>query len=160
MKLLTGGVHDQAGRCRKSSARSACVGTLLAVLLASCATTPRTATNFCRVLADRLDGITQTPTSSAQVQELIGHYDRLVEVAPIEVEDDLATIRNLFVLASEVDVTDAASVQAVADASYAAERAADDAGVYVGATCGVDLSNGFAVQAPTPTPETIPATTP
>ena len=110
------------------------------------------------MLADRLDGITQTPTSSAQVQELIGHYDRLVEVAPIEVEDDLATIRNLFVLASEVDVTDAASVQAVADASYAAERAADDAGVYVGATCGVDLSNGFAVQAPTP--ETIPATTP
>jgi hypothetical protein len=106
------------------------------------------------VLADRLDGITQTPTSSAQVQELIGHYDRLVEVAPIEVEDDLATIRNLFVLASEVDVTDAASVQA------AAERAADDAGVYVGATCGVDLSNGFAVQAPTPTPETMPATTP
>jgi hypothetical protein len=43
-------------------------------------------------------------------------------------------------------------VQAVADAAYGAERAAEDAGIYVGATCGVDLSSGFAVQAPATTP--------
>jgi hypothetical protein len=104
------------------------------------------------VLAERIDDITTPPTSNAEVQELIGHYDRLVEVAPIEVEDDLAAIRNLFVLASDVDVNDPASVQAVADAAYGAERAAEDAGIYVGTTCGVDLSSGFAVQAPATTP--------
>jgi hypothetical protein len=124
----------------------------LVTAFAGCAETPRTATNFCRVLAERIDDITTPPTSNAEVQELIGHYDRLVEVAPIEVEDDLAAIRNLFVLASDVDVNDPASVQAVADAAYGAERAAEDAGIYVGATCGVDLSSGFAVQAPATTP--------
>ncbi|MFZ9401957.1 MAG: hypothetical protein ACO28X_05115 [Ilumatobacteraceae bacterium] len=126
----------------------------------ACAETPRTATNFCRVLADRIDDITTTPTSNSEIQRLIEHYDRLVEVAPIEVEADLATLRDLFVLASQVDVNDPASVQAVADAAYAAERAADDAGVYAGATCGVDLSTGFAVQTPATTPETTPTTTP
>jgi hypothetical protein len=124
----------------------------LVTAFSGCAETPRTATNFCRVLAERIDDITTPPTSNAEVQELIGHYDRLVEVAPIEVEDDLAAIRNLFVLASDVDVNDPASVQAVADAAYGAERAAEDAGIYVGATCGVDLSSGFAVQAPATTP--------
>jgi hypothetical protein len=124
----------------------------LVTAFAGCAETPRTATNFCRVLAERIDDITTPPTSNAEVQELIGHYDRLVEVAPIEVEDDLAAIRNLFVLASDVDVNDPASVQAVADAAYGAERAAEDAGIYVGTTCGVDLSSGFAVQAPATTP--------
>ncbi|MCE2710412.1 MAG: hypothetical protein LW596_06435 [Ilumatobacteraceae bacterium] len=124
----------------------------LVTAFSGCAETPRTATNFCRVLAERIDDITTPPTSNAEVQELIGHYDRLVEVAPIEVEDDLAAIRNLFVLASDVDVNDPASVQAVADAAYGAERAAEDAGIYVGTTCGVDLSSGFAVQAPATTP--------
>jgi hypothetical protein len=124
----------------------------LVTAISGCAETPRTATNFCRVLAERIDDITTPPTSNAEVQELIGHYDRLVEVAPIEVEDDLAAIRNLFVLASDVDVNDPASVQAVADAAYGAERAAEDAGIYVGTTCGVDLSSGFAVQAPATTP--------
>jgi hypothetical protein len=160
MRLLPSGVHGRAQRCKKSSIGATLATIALAIASSACAETPRTATNFCRVLADRIDDITTPPISNAEVQRLIDHYDRLVEVAPIEVEDDLATIRNLFVLASDVDVNDAASVQAVADAAYAAERAAEDAGIYVGATCGVDLSTGFAVQAPATTPETIPATTP
>ena len=160
MKLLPSGVHGRAQRCKKSSIAMSLATAALVTAFSGCAETPRTATNFCRVLADRIDDITTPSISNAEVQRLIGHYDRLVEVAPIEVEDDLATIRNLFVLASDVDVNDAASVQAVADAAYAAERAAEDAGIYVGATCGVDLSTGFVVQAPVTTPETISATTP
>jgi len=136
MKLLPSGVHDRAQRCKKSSIGAMLAMVALVISATACAATPRTATNFCRVLADRIDDITTPPVSNAEVQRLIGHYDRLVEVAPIEVEDDLATLRNLFVLASDIDVNDAASVQAVADAAYAAERAAED------------------------TPETIPATTP
>lgn len=152
MKLLPIGVRRRVQRCKKSSIAMSLATAALVTAFAGCAETPRTATNFCRVLAERIDDITTPPTSNAEVQELIGHYDRLVEVAPIEVEDDLAAIRNLFVLASDVDVNDPASVQAVADAAYGAERAAEDAGIYVGATCGVDLSSGFAVQAPATTP--------
>lgn len=117
-------------------------------LLASCAQTPRTATNFCRVLADRIDEITEPPTDNAGVDRLIEHYSRLAEVAPLEVEDDIATLRDLFIAASQVNVNDPESVQAVADAAYGAEKAAEDAGIYAGATCGVDLSTGFAVQVP------------
>ena len=152
MKLLPSGVRRRVQRCEKSSIAMSLATAALVTAFAGCAETPRTATNFCRVLAERIDDITTPPTSNAEVQELIGHYDRLVEVAPIEVEDDLAAIRNLFVLASDVDVNDPASVQAVADAAYGAERAAEDAGIYVGTTCGVDLSSGFAVQAPATTP--------
>ena len=152
MKLLPIGVRRRVQRCKKSSIAMSLATAALVTAFSGCAETPRTATNFCRVLAERIDDITTPPTSNAEVQELIGHYDRLVEVAPIEVEDDLAAIRNLFVLASDVDVNDPASVQAVADAAYGAERAAEDAGIYVGATCGVDLSSGFAVQAPATTP--------
>jgi hypothetical protein len=152
MKLLPSGVRRRVQRCKKSSIAMSLATAALVTAFSGCAETPRTATNFCRVLAERIDDITTPPTSNAEVQELIGHYDRLVEVAPIEVEDDLAAIRNLFVLASDVDVNDPASVQAVADAAYGAERAAEDAGIYVGTTCGVDLSSGFAVQAPATTP--------
>ena len=152
MKLLPSGVRRRVQRCKKSSIAMSLAMAALVTAISGCAATPRTATNFCRVLAERIDDITTPPTSNAEVQELIGHYDRLVEVAPIEVEDDLAAIRNLFVLASDVDVNDPASVQAVADAAYGAERAAEDAGIYVGTTCGVDLSSGFAVQAPATTP--------
>lgn len=152
MKLLPSGVRRRVQRCKKSSIAMSLATAALVTAFSGCAETPRTATNFCRVLAERIDDITTPPTSNAEVQELIGHYDRLVEVAPIEVEDDLAAIRNLFVLASDVDVNDPASVQAVADAAYGAERAAEDAGIYVGATCGVDLSSGFAVQTPATTP--------
>lgn len=117
-------------------------------VLASCAQTPRTATNFCRVLADRIDEITEPPTDNAGVDRLIEHYSRLAEVAPLEVEQDIVTLRDLFIAASQVNVNDPASVQAVADAAYGAEKAAEDAGIYAGATCGVDLSTGFAVQVP------------
>ncbi len=153
MKILRSCVRDprRAGEKLSMTRRNLLLGSVVLTLVA-CTETPRTATNFCRVLADRLTELTTAPTNNDDVQQLIEHYDRLVEVAPVEVEDDLATIRDLFVQASEVKVNDPASVQAVADAAYAAERAAQDAGIYVGITCGVDLSTGLAVQVPAETP--------
>ena len=153
MKILRSCVRDprRAGEKLSMTRRNLLLGSVILTLVA-CTETPRTATNFCRVLADRLTELTTAPTNNDDVQQLIEHYDRLVEVAPVEVEDDLATIRDLFVQASEVKVNDPASVQAVADAAYAAERAAQDAGIYVGITCGVDLSTGLAVQVPAETP--------
>ena len=125
---------------------------ITAALVGACAETPRTATNFCRVLADRIDEMVQPPTNNADIERLINHYSRLAEVAPIEVEDDIIVLRDLFVAASRVNVNDPESVQAVADAAYGAEKAAEDAGIYAGATCGVDLSTGFAVQVPDAAP--------
>ena len=153
MKILRSCVRDprRAGEKLSMTRRNLLLGSVVLTLVA-CTETPRTATNFCRVLAYRLTELTTAPTNNDDVQLLIEHYDRLVEVAPVEVEDDLATIRDLFVQASEVKVNDPASVQAVADAAYAAERAAQDAGIYVGITCGVDLSTGLAVQVPAETP--------
>ena len=133
-------------RCVHGLTKAAAPIVLLA--LAACAETPRTATNFCRVLADRIDEMTEPPTDNASVNRLIDHYSRLAEVAPIEVEDSIVTLRDLFIAASEVNVNDPESVQAVADLAYQADGAAEAAGIYAGATCGVDLSTGFAVQVP------------
>ena len=145
MKLLPRCVRENATAVGQIGVGLAAVALLG---LSACAETPRTATNFCRVLTDRIADITTPPASTADVQRIIEHYNRLVEVAPLEVEADLTTLRDLFIAASQVNTDDEASVQAVADAAYRAELAAEDAGVYVGATCGLDLSTGLAVQVP------------
>ena len=140
--------------------RAVTVAIFLGVIALGCAETPRTATNFCRVLADRIDEITTTPTSNGDVDRLVEHYSRLAEVAPLEVEADFIALRDVFVAASKVNVGDTESVQALADAAYAAEASADRAAMYAAATCGVDLSTGFAVQVPTQAPETPTTTEP
>lgn len=136
-----------SARCVRAALATAVVLLNVAVLT-SCAETPRTATNFCRVLADRIDEMVQPPSDNAAVQRLIEHYTRLAEVAPLEVEDDIVALRDLFVAASEVDPNDPTSVQAVADLAYGADQAAEEAGIYAGATCGIDLSTGFTVEIP------------
>lgn len=134
-------------RCVRATV-TAVAGLLLVCVVVSCAETPRTATNFCRVLAERIDEMVEPPIDDVGVRRLIEHYTRLADVAPLEVEDDIVTLRDLFIAASEVDTTDPASVQALADLAYEADKAAEDAGIYVGATCGTDLSTGFAVEIP------------
>jgi hypothetical protein len=124
------------------------VAVLLTVASSACAETPRTATNFCRVLADRIDEIVEPPTDNDDVARLVEHYTRLAEVAPLAVEDDFVTLRDLFVAASAVRAEDEASVQAVADLAYEAELAAQEAGIYAAATCGLDLSTGLSVEVP------------
>ena len=124
------------------------VAVLLTVASSACAETPRTATNFCRVLADRIDEIVEPPTDNDDVARLVEHYTRLAEVAPLAVEDDFVTLRDLFVAASAVRAEDEASVQAVADLAYGAELAAQEAGIYAAATCGLDLSTGLSVEVP------------
>ncbi|NBO80199.1 MAG: hypothetical protein EBT46_02425 [Actinobacteria bacterium] len=140
--------------------RALAVAVFLSFIALGCAETPRTATNFCRVLADRIDEMTSPPTSNGEVERLVEHYERLAEVAPLEVEADFIALRDVFVAASEVNVGDTESVQALADAAYLAETSADRAAMYAAATCGVDLSTGFAVQVPTLTPETVATTLP
>jgi len=132
-------------RARRRPARSGrFLGTVAAVaaLVAGCASTPRTATNFCRVLDARRAQIAVTPTTSGDIARLVADYEELVAVAPLEVESDLRVLLELFRLASNVNADDAEQVQRLADLSYGAEKAADDAAAWVAATCGFDLSTG------------------
>jgi len=132
------------------------------VLVTGCASTPRTATNFCRVLDARRAQIAVTPTTSGDITRLVADYEELVAVAPIEVESDLRVLLELFRLASNVNADDAEEVQRLADLSYGAEKAADDAASWVAATCGFDLSTGSLLSAGSVvTPESVlPGTVP
>lgn len=129
---------------RRPARRGFVVGTFAAVtlLVAGCASTPRTATNFCRVLDARRSQIAVAPTTSSDIARLVADYEELVAVAPLEVESDLRVLLELFRLASNVNADDAEQVQRLADISYGAEKAADDAASWVAATCGFDLSTG------------------
>lgn len=149
---------------RRPARRGYSLGALatVALLVAGCASTPRTATNFCRVLDARRSQIAVTPTTSGDIARLVDDYEELVAVAPLEVESDLRVLLELFRLASNVNADDAEQVQRLADLSYGAEKAADDAASWVAATCGFDLSTGSLLSAGSVvTPEvTIPITVP
>ena len=152
-------------RARRRPARSGrFLGTVavVAALVAGCASTPRTATNFCRVLDARRAQIAVTPTTSGDIARLVADYEELVAVAPLEVESDLRVLLELFRLASNVNADEAEQVQRLADLSYGAEKAADDAAAWVAATCGFDLSTGSLLSAGSVvTPESVlPGTVP
>lgn len=118
---------------------------VIGLLVAGCATTPRTATNFCRVLDARRAAIAATLGSDGDINRLVNDYEAIVAVAPIEVEADLRVLLELFRLAANVNTDDAEQVQRLADLSYGAEKAADDAATWVAATCGFDLSTGSVI---------------
>jgi len=74
---------------------------------------------------------------------MVARYELLLEVAPLEVEDDLRAVAEVFRAASEMDPTDAASVQRVIDLAYLSELSAGDAATWVAESCGVDLATGL-----------------
>ncbi|MEY2740491.1 MAG: hypothetical protein ACO26C_01185 [Ilumatobacteraceae bacterium] len=128
-------------------ARPGCVRAIAtavaAVALAACAETPRTATNFCRVLDAESPEIAIRPTSAAEVRDLIDRYERLLEVAPLEIEEPLATVVEALRAAAGADGADPASVQAAVDAAYRSEADALTFTTWVLRTCGADLAGVF-----------------
>lgn len=78
----------------------------------------------------------------SQVSELVGSYKRLLAVAPLAVEEDWAALTDLVKAAAKVDAADPASVQKVADLSYATQMRATNAAGWVLETCGVDIATG------------------
>jgi hypothetical protein len=111
--------------------------------LTACSTPARTATNFCRQLQKELPEITQPTATPAEVSALVARYERLGEVAPLAIEDDWKALTNLVRAAADVDAADPASVQAVADLSYATQQSATATATWVRETCGVDISTGM-----------------
>lgn len=124
--------------------------TAVALVLASapvqgCTGTPRTTANFCTRLSTMLPAIGTVPATPMEVDDMVARYDLLLEVAPLEVEDDLRSVAEVFRAASTMDPADADSVQRVVDLAYLSELSAADAARWVSASCGVDLATGLAV---------------
>jgi hypothetical protein len=129
---------------RRLAVAAAAVAAALAPL-AGCTGTPRTTANFCSRLSDMVPAIGAVPATPMEVDEMVARYDLLLEVAPLEVEDDLRAVAEVLRAASEMDPTDAASVQRVIDLAYLSELSAGDAARWVSESCGVDLATGLTV---------------
>ena len=120
----------------------------LAIALSACRSTPRTAQNFCRQLAKELPGIAEPPVTDEQITLAVRRFERLNEIAPLEVESDWQALTDLMRAARDVDANDTQSVQALVDLSYATEKSATAASAWVLSTCGVDISTGVATANP------------
>jgi len=123
------------------------------LVFAACGTTPRTATNFCRQLANEIDGLADLPATPNAINDAVERYERLLDVAPLAVEDDWRALTELLRAAGDLDAANEQAVQDVVDQAYASERAAQDAMEWVMTNCGVDISTGNSV---TPVATTTP----
>jgi len=111
------------------------------VLVGACSSPARTATNFCRQLAD-------LPATDEQISDAVKRYERLLDVAPLEIEKEFNSLTALMRAARDVDAADPESVQTLVELTYSSEKDALASSAWVLATCGVDLSLGIAPSAP------------
>jgi hypothetical protein len=102
----------------------------------------------------------QTPK---EVSAMVERYERLLERAPLTIEKDMAVMTDLLQQAAKLNTNNPEEVQAVADASYAANQSALQVRDWVKSTCAVDISSGLNIEPPrvatTTIPSTVPATT-
>lgn len=131
---------------------------VLAAVLISCGGPQRTGTNFCRQLAQELPAIGQPMSTSQEVAAMVARYERLLEVAPLTIEKDLAVLTDLLQQAEKVNPNDAAELQSLADASYAANQSSLTVRDWVKSTCAVDITTGVNIDPPRVATTTIPPT--
>jgi hypothetical protein len=117
-------------------------------IISACSSPARTATNFCRQLANELPEIADLPATDEQISDAVKRYERLLEVAPLEIEREFESLTALMRAARDVDAADIESVQALVELTYSSEKDALASSAWVLATCGVDLSLGIAPSAP------------
>jgi hypothetical protein len=99
----------------------------------------------------------QTPQ---EVSAMVERYERLLERAPLTIEKDMAVMTDLLQQAAKVNTNNPEEVQAVADASYAANQSALQVRDWVKSTCAVDISSGLNIEPPRVATTTIPTTVP
>jgi hypothetical protein len=99
----------------------------------------------------------QTPK---EVSAMVERYERLLERAPLTIEKDMAVMTDLLQQAAKLNTNNAQDVQAVADASYAANQSALQVRDWVKSTCAVDISSGLNIEPPRVATTTIPTTVP
>jgi hypothetical protein len=127
------------------------------VLLASCGN-ERTGSAFCARLGKETPAIGQPITTKNEATDMVSRYERLLEVSPLTIEKDMRTVVEVLRLASRVDTNDAAAVQELADASYAAHQAALNVRDWVKSTCAIDISTGMSIAPPRTAPPTTSST--
>ena len=131
--------------------------------LSACGGASRTGTSFCRQLAQELPAIAQRMQTSKEVNAMVDRYERLLERSPLTIEKDMAVITDLLQQAAKLNTNNPEEVQALADATYAANQSALQVRDWVKSTCAVDISSGLNIEPPrvatTTIPTTVPATT-
>lgn len=128
--------------------------------LSACGGPSRTGTSFCRQLAEELPEIAQRMQTPKEVSAMVERYERLLERAPLTIEKDMAVMTDLLQQAAKVNTNNPEEVQAVADASYAANQSALQVRDWVKSTCAVDISSGLNIEPPRVATTTIPTTVP
>ena len=91
---------------------------------------------------------------------MVDRYERLLERSPLTIEKDMAVITDLLQQAAKLNTNNPQEVQAVADASYAANQSALQVRDWVKSTCAVDISSGLNIEPPRVATTTIPTTVP
>lgn len=137
---------------------------VLTLGLTACGGSSRTGTSFCRQLSNELPDIAQRVQTQKDVSKMVDRYQRLLDRAPLTIEKDLAVMTELLRQASKLNTNNQEAVQALADATYAANQSALHVQEWVKSTCAVDISSGLNIEPPrvvTTTTTTIaPVTTP
>ena len=89
---------------------------------------------------------------------MVDRYERLLERAPLTIEKDMAVITDLLQQAAKLNANNPEEIQALADASYAANQSALQVRDWVKSTCAVDISSGLNIEPPRVATTTIPTT--
>ena len=126
--------------------------------LSACGGASRTGTSFCRQLAQELPAIAQRMQTSKEVNAMVDRYERLLERSPLTIEKDMAVITDLLQQAAKLNTNNPEEVQALADATYAANQSALQVRDWVKSTCAVDISSGLNIEPPRVATTTIPTT--
>ena len=127
--------------------------------LTACGGTSRTGTSFCRQLAQELPAIAQRMQTSKEVNAMVDRYQRLLERSPLTIEKDMAVITDLLQQAAKLNTNNPEEVQALADATYAANQSALQVRDWVKSTCAVDISSGLNIEPPRVATTTVPTST-
>lgn len=138
-----------------------------ALAVAGCSDTDRSAARFCGELAIELPLLGGPFVDGGDVDDLVGRYEKLDRITPLGIDQEWSELTDLMRLASDVDVSDPASRQELADTAYKTERSARDVAIWVETTCGlvmpdvVGVEGSVPVSVPLPIPEipAIPAVT-
>ena len=89
---------------------------------------------------------------------MVDRYERLLERSPLTIEKDMAVITDLLQQAAKLNTNNPEEVQALADATYAANQSALQVRDWVKSTCAVDISSGLNIEPPRVATTTIPTT--
>ena len=123
----------------------------VAVLTACGGSPERSSSRFCSELDRQLPGLEGPVATQADQDALVTRYDELNAITPLAVEEDWQQLTDLVHTAVTVVPNDPASVQKVADQSYATERAYRRIVDWVGTNCGLTMPPAGGIETTTTT---------